>query len=140
MTTHEQARPEHPIEPGSDRGFGLVVGGILSLIGGYQTFASSGWAGWLLPLGLLLMGAAVVRPAVLHQLNLGWTRFGVLLGHIVTPVVMFIVFVLTIVPIGFFLRLGGKDPLRLKWDAAAESYWIARTPPGPAPESLKDQF
>jgi hypothetical protein len=38
------------------------------------------------------------------------------------------------------MRLFGKDPLRLKRDPAAATYWIERTPPGPKPESLGDQF
>jgi hypothetical protein len=38
------------------------------------------------------------------------------------------------------MRLFGKDPLRLKFDSSAESYWIKRDPPGPAPESMHQQF
>jgi hypothetical protein len=34
----------------------------------------------------------------------------------------------------------GKDMLRLKWRPDADSYWIPRQPPGPAPETMKDQF
>ena len=45
-----------------------------------------------------------------------------------------------IAPVGFLMRLSGKDPLRLKYEPDAESYWIMRTPPGPAPQSFKDQF
>jgi hypothetical protein len=38
------------------------------------------------------------------------------------------------------MRLLGKDPLRLEWDASARTYWVERTPPGPAPETFVDQF
>jgi hypothetical protein len=46
----------------------------------------------------------------------------------------------TIVPIGLILRATGKDPLRLKFDRDAKSYWIPRDPPGPAPDSMPHQF
>ena len=51
-----------------------------------------------------------------------------------------ILFYGVVTPTGLLMRLFGKDPLRLRFDREAKSYWIAREPPGPAPESLKDQF
>jgi hypothetical protein len=38
------------------------------------------------------------------------------------------------------LRLRGKDPLRLRLEKDAPSYWIVRQPPGPAPRSMTRQF
>jgi hypothetical protein len=38
------------------------------------------------------------------------------------------------------MRLSGKDPMRRKFDSAPKSYWIVRTPPGPLPETFKNQF
>ena len=58
----------------------------------------------------------------------------------VTPVVMGLLFFLTVTPIALIMRALGKDPLRLKRDDAAASYWILRQPPGPPPESLRRQF
>jgi hypothetical protein len=49
-------------------------------------------------------------------------------------------FFVVITPLGFLMRLSGKDPLRLRFDREVESYWIPRDPPGPTPESLKNQF
>ena len=46
----------------------------------------------------------------------------------------------TVLPIGLIMRARGKDPLRLKRPSDANTYWIARQPPGPAPETMKDQF
>jgi hypothetical protein len=43
-------------------------------------------------------------------------------------------------PMGLWLRLTGKDVLRCKIDPKAATYWIPRTPPGPAPPTLKHQF
>jgi hypothetical protein len=44
------------------------------------------------------------------------------------------------VPAGFLFRLLGKDPLRLKAEPGAPTYWVLRNPPGPAPETMRHQF
>jgi hypothetical protein len=77
---------------------------------------------------------------VLSPLNRLWLRFGLLLHKIVSPLVLGIMFFLVITPIGLLMRAVGKDLLRLKFDKRSSSYWIERLPPGPPPESLKDQF
>jgi hypothetical protein len=56
------------------------------------------------------------------------------------PVVMGLMFFTTIVPMGLLCRLAGKDFLRRRFDLAADSYWIPRDPPGPSPDSFKNQF
>ena len=50
------------------------------------------------------------------------------------------IFYLAITPFGVVMRLIGKDPLRRGFDRKAESYWIDRTPPGPSPQSMSNQF
>ena len=67
-------------------------------------------------------------------------KFGLLLAAIISPVMLGLVFYLCITPIGFLMRLFGKDPLRLRLEPEADTYWIRREPPGPPPESLKNQF
>ena len=140
MTTHETLVHSDDVVPGSDRGFGLVVGGILSIIGGYLYYTDSSLALYLLPPGILLFTIGLIYPSILHPLNVLWTKLGLLLGRIVTPIVMFIVFAVTVVPIGILLRVFGKDLLRLKKNTGGHSYWIERSPPGPSPDSLNEQF
>jgi hypothetical protein len=65
---------------------------------------------------------------------------GSLLRKLLSPVVFGIMFFLVVTPAGLLMRAMGKDPLRLRRDADLTSYWIDRQPPGPAPETLKDQF
>lgn len=140
MSTHETIVRHDVVEPGSDRSFGLIVGGILGAIALYQYLSGSSIFVWFAaPAAALLILGAVV-PKLLHPLNLAWTRLGLLLGRLITPLVMFVVYVVTIIPIGLILRLCRKDLLRLQPHPDADSYWIARDPRGPAPESLKDQF
>jgi hypothetical protein len=88
----------------------------------------------------LFLATALLVPASLRPLNWIWFKFGLLLHKIVSPVVMGLLFFVTVTPIALLLRAGRKDMLRLKRDAKCDSYWIVRQPPGPAPETMKDQF
>lgn len=90
--------------------------------------------------GAALIALGALLPRTLHPLNVAWTKLGLLLGRVVTPVVMLFVYVLSVVPAGLLLRAFGKDLLRLEPDPGSPSYWIDRVPPGPPPDSLKDQF
>lgn len=149
MSTHEDLSREETIEGGTDRSFGLTVGGILLTIIVVRVglrWWQSGEAvpGWielaLCGAGTALIVLGLAAPTTLSLLNRGWTRLGLLLFTIVNPIVLALIFLTTIVPIGLLLRLFGKDPLRLRIDPDAESYWITREPPGPTPESMQQQF
>jgi hypothetical protein len=83
---------------------------------------------------------AWLSPAALAPLNRVWTRFGLLLHRIVSPVVLGVMFFVVVTPMGLIMRALGKDPLRLRFDRDARSYWIDRRPPGPAPDTLNNQF
>ena len=67
-------------------------------------------------------------------------KFGLLLGKIVSPIALGIVFFGVLTPVAALTRIRGKDPLRLLRGKAAESYWVPRTPPGPPPGSMTHQF
>ena len=67
-------------------------------------------------------------------------KLGLVMFKVVNPVVLALIYGLTMVPIGLLMRLTGRDPLRLRIDPAAESYWIVREPPGPAPDTMINQF
>lgn len=135
----EPHRRDAPPQGSSDRGFGLVMAAFFAIVGLWPV----PWSGqprlWSLGVAAVFMGAALARPGALAPLNRLWTRFGLLLHRIVNPVVMGLVFYLTVTPIGLLMRALGKDPLRLRLDRTAATYWIEREP-GPAPETMKNQF
>jgi hypothetical protein len=62
------------------------------------------------------------------------------LHFVISPLFLGILFYICVTPMGFLMRLAGKDPLRRKFEPEAKSYWIVREPPGPAPETFKNQF
>jgi large-conductance mechanosensitive channel len=95
---------------------------------------------WALVVAAFFAGSALTMPSVLAPLNKLWFRFGLLLHKIVNPLVMGLLFFVTVTPIGLLMRALGKTPLQLSFDKNADTYWIPRTPPGPAAETMKRQF
>jgi hypothetical protein len=140
QSTHEAFSRDEKVLAGSDRSFGLVMAAALAAV----TFLNAWHLGRLWPwtggLAALFLAARLLRPSLLHPLNLIWFKFGLLLQRIVNPIVMALLFYGTVLPTGLVMRMLGKDLLRLKRQPDAESYWIVRAPPGPAHETMRDQF
>lgn len=127
----------------TDKSFGLTVGGILAavaLVRWWWTGSLSWLMATLLAVGIVLMVGALLRPDLLAPLNRLWTKLGLVLFHVVNPVVMLLLFVVAIVPAGLIMRAVGHDPMRRRFDPDAQSYWIRRDVPGPPPDSLHNQF
>jgi hypothetical protein len=139
---HEEFDREEKIKRSSERSFGIVMAVVLGIF----TFSpllrqqpgEIRW--WALGLCLIFLALALVWQAPLKPLNVAWTRLGLLLYHIVNPIVLGLLFFLTVTPLALLMRILGKNPLKLRRDPAASSYWIRREPPGPSPESMKNQF
>jgi hypothetical protein len=131
---------DEPVHGSSDRTFGLVFTAFFLLVGLAPLLHGRALRPWSVALGLAFLAVALVRPALLAPLNRLWTRFGLLLHRIVNPIVMAVMFFVALTPFAMVLRLMGKDPLRRRREPAASTYWIARTPPGPTPKSMTNQF
>jgi hypothetical protein len=137
---HENLQRSQHVEGSSDRGFGLVFAAVFAIIAAWPLVHAQAPRWWAFGLALTLALIAAARPTVLARANRLWTRFGLFLGNVVGPLAVGVLFYAIVTPLGFVMRLTGKDPLRLRLDAAADSYWIARQPPGPPPDSLTNQF
>jgi hypothetical protein len=138
---HEHT-PRHTsqLQSSSDRSFGFVFAAVFLIVALYPLLHAGGIRIWALVVsGLFLLLAALV-PKILAPANRAWTKFGLLLHNIVSPLALGILFFLVVTPTGLLMRLFGKDPLRLRFDPAADSYWIKRDPPGPPADSLNNQF
>lgn len=128
------------IEVGSSRSFGLVFATVFALIGLLPLVSDGPVRLWSLLIASIFLLTAIIVPHILQPLNLLWFKFGLLLGRIINPVVMFLIYVIAILPIGLILRLFGKDLLLRKFNSSQPSYWIVREPAGPEPKSLEEQF
>ena len=137
---HEDLTREQYVEGSSDRNFGLVFAAVFLLValGPLRHGHTPRW--WALAVAGVFALVALVRPKLLSRLNRLWMRLGILLGKVVSPVALGILFYGVLTPLAAVIRLSGKDPLRLKLDPATSSYWIVRKPPGPPPDSMTNQF
>jgi predicted membrane metal-binding protein len=138
--THEDFSRQEEIKPSSDRSFGLVVATFFLIVGFWPLVRAQPIRWWALGVAAVFALLALLWTAALAPLNRLWVKLGALLYKVVSPVVMALLFYVTVTPIALLMRLLGKDPLRLRRDPDAASYWIDRTPPGPSPESMKNQF
>ena len=140
MATNEPAVSHRATVRGSDRSFGVVFAVVFFIIGIWPALWGHLPRWWALAVAAAFLAVALLVPRVLAPLNRIWFRLGLLLHHVVNPIIMGVVYYLAVVPMGLLLKARGKDLLRLKRDPNAESYWIVRDPPGPAPGSMKQQF
>lgn len=137
---HESFRRSEEAHGSSNRAFGLVFAAVFLIIGTLPMLVGGRLRLWSLAVSFVFAAVAFAAPRVLAPLNKLWTRFGLLLHQIVSPIVLGIMFFGVVTPMGALMRLAGKDQLRLRFDGKTESYWIERRPPGPKPDSLPDQF
>ena len=137
---HEPTSHDEPAKGSSDRGFGIVFTVFFALIGLAPLVSGKPVRIWSVALAGVLLAVALIRPGLLAPLNRLWTKFGLLLHRITNPIIMAAVFFVAVTPTALLMKAFGKDPLHRRFDRGARSYWIERTPPGPDPESMKNQF
>lgn len=140
IEVHTDRKITDDVKTGSDRSFGIVFGIVFALIGLLPMLHSGAPRWWALAVAATFLGIALSIPRWLAPLNRLWMRFGLLLSRVTTPILMALVFFSTVTPIAVTMRLLGKDPLRLRRDPESNSYWIARSPSGPARGTMKNQF
>ncbi len=139
-TFHESFERAKDVKAGSDRNFGLVFAFIFAATALLPLRSGGEIRWWALVVAAILLLAALIRPRVLAMPNRLWARLGAILHRVVTPVILGLLFYLAVTPTALILRLMGRDPLRLRLDRQASTYWISRQPPGPEPQSMRQQF
>lgn len=127
-------------EGSSDRSFGLVFAGIFALLGLSPLRHHRSVHGWALGVSAALVALSLIHPSALRTANLWWTKLSLFLNKVASPLVMGAVFFVVATPTGVLMRWLRKDLLRLRFDPGAATYWQKRSPPGPAPDSMTNQF
>jgi Saxitoxin biosynthesis operon protein SxtJ len=137
---HEDFTREEKIKGSSDRGFGLVFAAFFALIGALAIWKEN--PRWILWVGLAatFLLLALVWPGILRPLNRLWTMLGLFLFKIISPLTLGVIYFGVMTPMSLLIRWRDKDMLRRKYNPGATSYWIQRDPPGPEPETMKNQF
>jgi len=126
-------------ESRSLRSFGFLVGGIFLAIGVLPAILRHQEPRlWALAAALLLLGPAAVYPRALGPVQRVWMKIGNVLGFINTRIILGLLYYVIVTPMGFILRLCGKDPMQRGFDPRAATY---RLPRQPRPAShMKHQF
>lgn len=128
------------IKGSSDRSFGLVFTAVFVIVGLLPLLGDGQIRIWALIVAALILAISFIRPTLLAPLNLIWFKFGMLLGKVMTPIVMGLLYFVTITPIGLIMRAVGKDPLRTKLEPEAETYWQKRDTESNPLSSMRDQY
>ena len=124
------------IKISSNRSFGIVFFVVFLLIALYPLTYGGEIRIWSLIISIIFLILGLLNSKILAPLNKIWFKFGILLGRIVSPLIMGIIFFLVVTPIGFIMRLLGKDVLNLKYNKN-KSYWIEKNGPK---SKMKNQF
>ncbi|MBX2849899.1 MAG: hypothetical protein KTR16_16360 [Acidiferrobacterales bacterium] len=123
----------------SNRAFGLIFAGIFLVICFFPLIFGNEYRGWALIVSAAFAAPAIFIPRVLTPLNKLWMKFGFFMHTIINPLLMGLVFFLTVLPTGLILKLLGKDPMNRKFEANSKTYWIARNEKI-SKESFDNQF
>ena len=124
------------IKISSNRSFGIVFFVVFSLIALYPLTYSGEIRIWSAIISIIFLVLGLLNSKILAPFNKLWFKFGILLGKIISPIVMGIIFFFVVTPIGFIMRILGKDVLNLKYNKN-KSYWIEKNGPK---SKMKNQF
>ena len=109
----------------STKSFGILFFIVFFVIGVWPVFDSENLRLWSIILSFLFLISGLTNANFLNPLNKTWIKFGEILGKIIAPVVMFLIFFVLITPLSFVIRIFGKDLLKTRLSNET-SYWIKR--------------
>ena len=124
------------IKIGSNKSFGIVFSVVFLIISIYPLINDGSIIYWSLLISLIFVTLGFLNSRILTPLNKIWFKFGILLGKIISPLVMGMIFFFVVTPIGLLMRIFKKDLLNLKFNSN-KSYWIKKTEPK---SKMKNQF
>ena len=122
---------------GSNKSFGIVFFIVFLIVGLYPLVNNEELRIWSLIISLFFLILGSINSKILTPLNKIWFKFGILLGRIVSPVIMGVIFFFVVTPIALIMRIIGKDLLNLKFNKKDKSYWIEKVGPK---SKMKNQF
>lgn len=109
----------------SDKSFGIVFFVVFLIIALWPLLNENGIRIWSICVSLIFLFLTIIKSKILTPLNKIWNKFGLLLGSIVAPFVMGVIFFLVVTPTAYIMRLGKRDLLNKSY-SKNPSYWIKR--------------
>ena len=120
----------------TNKNFGIVFSIVFLIIALFPLINNENLRIWSLIVSTIFLFLGLINSKILTPLNKIWFKFGLILGKIVSPVIMGVIFFLVVTPTALIMRLVGKDLLNLKFNKH-KSYWIEKTGPK---SNMKNQF
>lgn len=114
--------------PAELRKFGLTVGSVLGVLGLVFLALGKFWHAWLWAPGLALGLSGWMRPRLLRWIYLAWMTAGLAVGHVVSSILLILIYYVAVTPLGWLARWRGRDFLERRWDGKASTYWHRRDP------------
>ncbi len=126
----------------SNRSFGFLFSIFFAMLSAYASYIDINvlFVYFMIIASATLLLITITVPNALTPLNKVWIKIGDVMGKLISPLVIGIIFFCLITPVAITTKLFGRDELRLKKKNFSSSYWISRIPPGPAGETFKNQF
>ena len=124
------------IKISSNRSFGIVFFIVFFIIGIYPLKDGADLRYWIIFISLIFLFLGLINSKLLTPLNRIWFKFGVILGNIISPIILGLVFFFVVTPTAFMLKAFGKDVLQLKKNKN-NSYWIKKSN---IKSNMKNQF
>lgn len=137
-TTEHTAHHRHKVA--SERSFGLTFAAVFLLVAAWPLMHGEGPRVWALGVAVCFGGLGLFRANWLALPSRLWARLGDAMSRVVSPIALGVLFFGVFTPAGILMRRLRKDPLRLRLDPGARSYWIERSDPVIDPASFRDQF
>lgn len=110
----------------SNRSFGLLFFVVFLILGLWPLKNSLDLNLYLISISAVFLILGVTNSKILSPLNKLWIKFGEILGMVIAPLVMALVYFIVLTPVSLIVRIFGKDLLGLKFSKKKESYWINR--------------
>ena len=127
---------KNKIEIGSNRSFGIVFFFVFLIIGIFPIKNAENINYLLIAISLIFLFLGIINSKFLTPLNKIWFKFGIILGHVISPIIMGLIFFMVVTPTSFALKIFRKDILNLKKNND-KTYWIIKSKIN---SSLKNQF
>ena len=127
---------QNDVKIGSNKSFGIVFFIVFLIISFYPLINQENIRVWSLIISLIFLLLGLSNSKILNPFNKLWFKFGMILGRIISPIIMSIIFFLVVTPIALIMKLSKKDLLNLKFNKTS-TYWIEKSGPK---SKMKNQF
>ena len=121
----------------SNKSFGLLFFVVFLIVGLWPLKNGENLNFYFITASIIFLILGLINSKLLSPLNKSWIKLGEILGIIIAPIVMALVYFVVLTPISIIIRIFGKDLLSLKFLKEKETYWIKRKK---SLGSMKKQF